>query len=564
MKYKIYSITFFIILFLGIFFRFFNLSKTPPSIFSDEVDIGYQAITFNRTFTDYFGNKFPIFFQSYSDWHTPFSILPVSFFQKLIGINIYSLKLPSIIFGVLSIIFFYFLILEITKSKSLSLISLFFISLSPWHIHYSRTNFESITGMLLFLTFGIFFWNKFLISKNNKFLSLSLISFSLTPYFYSTAKLFVFFIFISIFIVWKKTIVKIHIKQLILPITFCIATLLPLIYSTLFTESNSRFSYINIFSDPTLSPRVDLERYSDILITNYNSIGVSPSFFSKLFNNKLTLISRTFLKNYFSSFSMEFLVFKGDSNLRQGFGSQGYFFYFDIFIILIGIIYSLKTNHKFSSFFIFLLIFAPIPFSLTRDSNSAHATRLILMLPSLIFFLSYGYEKIFRLSKLYFIFLLIFFIFNFSYFWFNYNFRYPQISARYWHTGIKEIILSSQLQKNNYSKIFYSSRDESMLPFFLYYTQYKSIKNYSAPVKSIDLDDLSYFTGVQADGIYYFGQIDWDNLLSLKDSCPNCLYVINENEYQSIKNKKNISIEVVDTQKTIYTDNFTYYLISLK
>lgn len=564
MKNKIHIITVISIIILAIFLRLSNLSKIPPSIFSDEVDIGYQAITFNRTFTDYFGNKFPIFFQSYSDWHTPFSILPVSLFQKLIGINIYSLKLPSIIFGILSLIFFYLSILQITKSNRLSLISLLFISLSPWHIHYSRTNFESITGMLLFFILGILFLSKFLRTKNNKLLSLSLISFSLTPYFYSTAKLFIFFIFLSILIVWKKTLFKIPIKNLLLPIIFCFVTLLPLIHSTLFTKSNNRFSYINIFSDPTLSARVDYERYSDILITNYGSIGVSPSFLSKFFNNKLTLVSRTFLKNYFSSFSMDFLVFKGDSNLRQGFGTQGYFFYFDIFIILLGIIYSLKINSKFSSFFILLLLFAPIPYSLTRDSNSAHATRLILMLPSLIYFLSYGYEKIFKLSKYLFLFLILFFIFNFSYFWFSYNYRYPLISARYWHTGIKEIIMSSQQQKNNFSKIFYSSRDESMLPFFLYYTQYKSTKNYSAPTKSLISETSTFFSGLQANDKYYFGQIDWNNINSLKENCSSCLFVINQNEYELIKNNKNVDIEVIDTEKTIFEDNLSYYLITLK
>jgi 4-amino-4-deoxy-L-arabinose transferase-like glycosyltransferase len=563
MKNKVYLIFFGLILIATIFFRFSNLKNTPPSLFSDEVDIGYQAITYNRTLTDYFGHKFPIFFQSYSDWHTPFSIIPVAISQKFFGINVLSLKLPSIIFGILSAVFFYFLILSITKSKTLALLSFLFIGLSPWQIHYSRTNFESVTGMLLFLTLGILFWSKFIKEKSNKFLSLSLICFSLTPYFYSTAKLFIFFIFVSLLIIWRKTLLKTKITQFILPTIFCFITLLPLVLSTLLTNSNGRFAYINIFTDPTISKTVDYQRFSDSTTSNYGQIGVRPSISSKIFNNKITVISKTFFKNYLSSFSTEFLVTKGDTNLRQGFGTQGYFYYLDFFIIVIGIFYSLKKNKKYSLFFILLLIFAPIPFSLTRDATSAHATRLILMLPSLIYFMAYGYQKILKFSKIIFIALIIIFLFNFGNFWHNYNFNYPQISARYWHTGIKEIILSAESQKNNFQKIYYSSRDESMIPFFLYYTQYKSVTNPSAPAKSLIWDNSTFFTGMQTENKYYFGQVDWSNLLNDKNKYQNSLFVVNGNDYELIqKERGKFNVNIIDTQKTIFADNFIYYLVS--
>ena len=565
MKIKLHYSVFLIILILGIFFRSFNLKNIPPSIFSDEVDIGYQALTYNRTHTDYFGNKFPLFFQSYADWHAPFAIFPVSIFQKIIGVNIYSLKIPSILFGIVSLIFFYLLIKNISKSKSMALISLLLISFSPWHIHYSRTNFEAVSGMILFLILGIFFWAKYLNNKKNNFLYLSLICFCLTPYFYGTAKLFLFFLFLSLIIVWRKKILSLKIKQKFLSIIICFIILFPLIYSTLFTESNSRFAYISIFSDPTISSQVDYQRFSDATLTHQGQIGINPNFLSKAFNNKITVIGRTFLKNYFSSFSTEFLILQGDSNLRQGFKFQGYFFYFDLFIIFLGIYYAFLKEKKFSTFFLLLLLFAPIPFSLTRDSNSAHATRLILMLPSLIYFLSFGYQKILKTSKIIFTLLLFIFVLNFSLFWYNYNIQYPQISARYWHTGIKEIILSSESQKNNFSKIFYSGKDESMLPFFLYYTQYQSSTNPSDPVKSFIWDNSHFFTGLQTDNKYYFGLIEWDNLLNNSKNCPDCLFVLDDREYKEIISKNNNSeLKIIDTQKTKYSDNYIYYLVSVK
>jgi len=54
----------FIFLFLVLFgtlIRLIDFPGIPFSLFSDEVDIGYQAMSFRETGKDYFGNFLPIF-----------------------------------------------------------------------------------------------------------------------------------------------------------------------------------------------------------------------------------------------------------------------------------------------------------------------------------------------------------------------------------------------------------------------------------------------------------------------------------------------------------------------
>jgi asparagine N-glycosylation enzyme membrane subunit Stt3 len=60
----------------------------------------------------------------------------------------------SVVFGVLSIWGFYLLLLSIGVSRKVSLTTAFLISITPWHIQYSRAGFE-ITLLSCLLIFGL-------------------------------------------------------------------------------------------------------------------------------------------------------------------------------------------------------------------------------------------------------------------------------------------------------------------------------------------------------------------------------------------------------------------------
>lgn len=163
MKIKVFTLI--AIIFLSGFVRIYHLNILPPSLFYDEIDAGYQAQNFNQNKTDYYGNKFPIHFHSFGDFRTSLYIYSISLIKKIIPDLDVSIRLPSAIFGVLSV----FIIYLITKS----LIPSFLVAISPWAIHYSRIGFEA-SGMLLFIFLGIYFWQKFLKKSNTYNLYLSI------------------------------------------------------------------------------------------------------------------------------------------------------------------------------------------------------------------------------------------------------------------------------------------------------------------------------------------------------------------------------------------------------
>lgn len=534
-----------VIIFLAFFLRFGKISTLPPSLFSDEVDAGYQALVFNQNQTDYFGNKVPVHFHSFSDWRTSLQIYSISIFQKITKNPELSVRLPSAFFGVMSVIVIYL----ITQS----LIPALLLTISPWAIHYSRTGFE-VSGMLLVIFLGIYFWQKYLKTNRGAFLYFSALSFCLSPYYYSTAKLFLPILFILIFSIWKKNIVNIGFKRVFSVIIFCFLVLSPLLIDTLAGRSGFRFSYISIFSEPHREQIVDSLRYEDILIDHPGEIGVKTPPFSHILHNKYQLSAKKFFRNYISSFSTDFLIVKGDGNVRHGFGGHGLIYFIDYFLIFIGIIntFKIKQINKLSLLFLGLLLTAPIPFALTRDSDSAHATRLILMLPSLIYFSYLGINYLRQKNHFFFYFLLTVYLFSLINFGDYYYYHYPQQSARQWHTGMKEAVITS----NSFSDrpLVFSNTYEPFLPFFLFYKPY----NLHSPSIAENLAEINNpsFSGQILDNKYYFGRINWSNLSELP---PNSIYIVPKSEYDSQANVNFSDKQIIKKQ---YINQEEFYLLT--
>jgi len=420
---------------------------------------------------------------------------------------------------------------------------------------------------MLFLTLlGIYFWIKFVKNNQPKNLFLSFISFALLTYSYSTAKLHLVFIFLTLYLIWFKTINKISLKNKIIAVFLVALICLPILYDTVKGKAGYRFSYINIFSDPTISKTVDNLRQEDSVMVYGQQIGLKPLLISKIFYNKPVLYLEMFVKNYFSAFSTDFLFLTGDGNLRQGIQTVGNLLFPDLFLIIIGIslvFIKKSSNNKFYLFFLINLLLAPIPFALTRDSAFPHSTRLILMLPVLIFFSLLGLKKIFEISKskILISFILFLYIICFGRFLHQYYYHYPNISARDWHYGMKEAVVKAV--NTNYSKIYFIDSYEPFTPFFLNYSEYPH-------ATSLIWDNNQFFTGRQIENKYYLGHIEWS--IMLNNLPANTIYVVPEREIIKIKNSLEeynksheikINLNQINQVEKKYTEQEILYLITL-
>src|SRR3989344_941144 len=148
------------VILLAAVLRFYKLGQNPPSLDCDETAHGYNAYSILKTGRDEYGNRFPLSFRSFGDYKPPLyvylSAIPISLF----GLNEFSTRFISMLFGSLSVVVAYFLVREMFESKPkwFYLIFTIFFTISPWHIQFSRVAFEAnlalffvISGLVLFM-----------------------------------------------------------------------------------------------------------------------------------------------------------------------------------------------------------------------------------------------------------------------------------------------------------------------------------------------------------------------------------------------------------------------------
>ena len=88
--------------------------------------------------------------------HPPLAKLVIAASMALFGDNVMSWRLPAVLFGAAGVAFFYFIVLELSKSKRLAALSAAVLALDPLHILLSRTAMLDIF-MSAFLLAGAYF-----------------------------------------------------------------------------------------------------------------------------------------------------------------------------------------------------------------------------------------------------------------------------------------------------------------------------------------------------------------------------------------------------------------------
>lgn len=123
--------------------RLVALDRLPPGINQDEANRAYEAWCLRVTGKDHFGKAWPIFFRAFGKADYPpgpyiYALIPI---QALLGVNVWSTRLPAALLGTLNVLFLYLLARRLYGER-VGLLAALLLAISPWHLHLSRVAFE--------------------------------------------------------------------------------------------------------------------------------------------------------------------------------------------------------------------------------------------------------------------------------------------------------------------------------------------------------------------------------------------------------------------------------------
>ncbi|MEX2028033.1 MAG: phospholipid carrier-dependent glycosyltransferase [Candidatus Curtissbacteria bacterium] len=441
--------------------RFYNLSTNPPSLYWDEAAFGYNAYSILKTAHDEHGAFMPLFFESFGDWKLPgyFYLLVPSI--KLFGLSEFAVRFPSAFLGSLTPPIFFFLTRKITNNTNLSLICMFFLAISPWHIQFSRGGFESTAG-LFFTAAATYLFLKALETKNTATFTLSAILFVLSVYTYHAYRIFTPLLVLAITALNFKFFTK-NIKTVIIPLILGLVLVAPMVIFTFSQNGRIRATSQSAFKSNELQQdRLAFDQKSKKPLR----------FLSKYLYSAPAYYSQVALKGYIDHFSPTFLFINGDQIGRHSQVDMGQVYLLDSLLLVLSFAAYKKLKGQGKSIMLFWLLLSPLPAAIVTPTP--HAYRTLQMSLPLVFFSALGAYYLFSSKKLLPVKIIFVLVFGFSAVTYAHLLfvHYPKKFAIDWQDGYKQMVKEVEKYQANYTSVYITNIDQVPYIYLLFHQKY--------------------------------------------------------------------------------------------
>lgn len=493
---------FIFILVIAASLRLYRITDIPPGVNRDEASIGYTAYSLLQTGRDEYGRVFPFSFESFGDWKLPLYIYTVVPFVSVFGLSEFAVRMPSAIFGILSVFLTFYLVKILFKNNLLAFTTMFLAAVYPWSVHLSRVESESNTAVFLTLL-GMILFLKSLNSKNWLIIP-SLICFALTYFAYAGNHIFTTLLLGGLFYIYRSKIPRTKITLVGVVILIVLAGFI--FSKTLFEADKTKISGISIFGDPSVvHAKIEIPR---------NEHNDSKSLFTRAIHNRFAYAAEKIVQNYINSFSPQFLFVKGGGNNSHNILDFGNMYLAEAPFLFLGLIYLLVIKKGKERDLILLWLFiSPIAASITKDAP--HTNRMFAVFPMLSLISAFGIywllTEIIRkkiIKKLFAVFIICLFIVNISIYLDRYFIHFPRDEAANWGIGYKvlnEILTSPSFASK---RVIMARPKYSPYIYLLFYSKYNSALYQKQAVRYPPTEDG--FVDVREFGRYQFRDIDWN------------------------------------------------------
>lgn len=472
---------------IAFFVRFISIVSIPPHASLDEVSIGYNALSILQTGRDEYGTFFPILLRAYDDWRPALYVYLVIPFIYIFGLDIISVRIPSVILSVFTIvsIFFltkYFLLSSFITSTSnvkkdyekridyLSLSTSMLLTLSPWHIYLSRLGHE-VNAAFSFLIFGLTFFFMYIFKVQNKnttkktvfYLLLSSLFLSLSFNSYQSTKIVIPALMLTLSLLFHKQLFQ-NKKAVIFSAILGLVVSIPILVETVKPEGLIRFQATNLFS----SQQELLQKNAEVLLKDKQE----GNLIGQVLHNRRVVYTQLFTTAFISHLD-PFWIFANRNDESFKVPNIGLLYLFELPLLIVGIIFFILSKEISIKHKLFLGLWIPIailPGALTTDYP--HAMRVFNILPVLYIFISFGIISIIYFLKSLcgaaVIGLVSIYSFGFIIFLSSYFLQFSTNLSHHFQYGVLSALSYAQKHEREYESIVVSNKGTLFQSYMFY------------------------------------------------------------------------------------------------
>lgn len=463
-----------------LFVRFYKLGSLPTGLYWDEMAMYVDVKSIIETGNDMHGNPWhQLIYPSYGDYKLPVYIWFASIGSKLVGLSEFSLRLPSAIAGVVSIVTAFFIARELfNKSSFKNIISscvAVMVAMSPWSVTFSRTAFEGHLAQAFFALSVLFL----LRSKKNSLTTVLAVLFGVVATYTYFSVRFVWPVVFSVIWLYDleitadfKNSIKSFLAQLLrllVPLAVYAVLLVPFYQADYFSEME-RFRY------DTSSL---LKHESQIVTSNTYVKAAGNTGLDRMLFHRHLIFLRELSKNYSDHLSLSYIFIYGDENLRHGTGQFGLFLFSTFTFFIFGLFQLFQKEKRVGLVLLVWWLASLLPASIPE--STPHALRSLNALLPIAMIIGYGlgstinfindFKNKTHVSLSLATLCAVLFL-EYSFFAYHYFNVYPQLSASSWQDGFREVSQKLAAVRKDKQKVVVALSDDKFYLWVMGYGLY--------------------------------------------------------------------------------------------
>jgi 4-amino-4-deoxy-L-arabinose transferase-like glycosyltransferase len=364
---------------LGLFMRTWDLDTLPPAPDPDELSIGYNAWSILVTGRDEYGTAYPAAFRAFGEYKRPAFIYTAVPSIAIFGPTTWAIRLPGAIAGTLTIPAIDAVARTLFGSRLIGLIAAACLTVSPWHLQFSRGAREAafitlaVTVLALCLAKGFHHAHGPTTPSRRRttvgWAVGAALAALLAIYSYPGGVVFVPLMVAGWAWAWRARLRQVLPAVAVAVILVAVGAI-PLARQLFDGRIGARFAQASILNDPALYELASRRITRDV------DAGVPW-----ILDHPFALAARAAVDAYVAHFNPTFLFTSGDGQPRHHGTDTGQLYLWDALPMLAGIATILHRRRSPAHAAVGLwLVIGPVPASFATEAP--HAVRTIVMLPA--------------------------------------------------------------------------------------------------------------------------------------------------------------------------------------